>query len=174
MNLPDPEDFWTLLYEGEHRFTEKVFAGRWYGKVYSKGRPRLGRRNKVFTPPNTAKFEAAVKDWYMGQDIGMINYPVKVVITLFDPIPKSAPKWKKALMTLNAIFSTNGDVDNRAKSILDAANEAMLVDDALVNSLTVTRHYDTSEGFHISIYRNGLPVSYVDKLKETYYDNPYG
>ncbi len=144
-----------------------MLNGRYYGKVYSKGRPRFGKGH-AFTPKNTRMFEASVAEWLQGQGVFGITFPVSVEILLYDPMPKSAPKWKKFLMSVGAIYSTVGDVDNRAKSILDAMNEEVLMDDSLINHLSITRVYSEEEGFHLTVKKNGFTPSQVDMLGKAY------
>ena len=142
---------------------ETLVSERFHGKVYSKGRPRFGKGH-AFTPKNTRQFEARVADWLDGLGVGGITFPVSVNIRLYDPIPKSAPKWRRALMAAGVVTSTVGDLDNRAKSILDAMNEGFILDDSLINHLSVSRVYDEDEGFELTVTRNGFSAADIDML----------
>lgn len=145
-----------------------VLDERFYGKVYSKGRPRFSGSGHAFTPKNTRKFEADVSEWMMGLSVSSIAYPVRVQIDLFDKVAKSAKPWYKAFALLGLVTNKVGDIDNRAKGILDAMNVDVLLDDKQVTSLTVTRTYDEDEGFRLRMWRNGFSVKELRVFREVY------
>ncbi len=144
---------------------EVVFSHTWVGKVYSKGRPRFAKGH-AYTPANTRKFEKTLKEWFERYSVEPVWFPCKVEITLYDMIPKSASKKQNWLMENELVYSGVGDVDNRGKSILDAANEVLFVDDKQVIDLQVKRVYDYLSGFRIDVYRAGLSQEEADKLME--------
>lgn len=144
---------------------------RYYGKVYSKGRPRFSG-NHAFTPENTRKFEADVTDWLEGLGVGGILCPVAVKIILYDRIPKTARAADKLLMKAGLVTSTVGDLDNRAKSILDAMNGTLLEDDKQVAKLSIDRKYDYDEGFRLVVSRAGYSVVELDMLRAAYNVRP--
>jgi Holliday junction resolvase RusA-like endonuclease len=129
-------------------------------KLYSKGRPRMTKGGKAFTPKNTRLFEAKVARHFklhLQRCKGKLLYcPVKVVLTLRDPRSKSMPRNDFVLATNELLYSVNGDVDNRAKSILDAANGIIYCDDCQISDLRVHRRYSAVEGFDMSVHRSGL------------------
>ncbi len=146
---------------------ERIFLGIFQGKVYSKGRPRAGRSGHFFTPENTRKFEKEVREWIEGYYKGRpVDYPVAVAITLYDPIAKSDDKFVRWLKLASMVFSGVGDIDNRAKAILDAANEVLFIDDKLVVDLRVMRQYeDDIQGFRLEVRRHGFSAAEVETLK---------
>ena len=69
--------------------------------------------------------------------------PVKACIEIVQAIPKSWSNTKtiKAERGEIAPVSRNGDVDNIAKSILDALNTLAYEDDAQVTTLIISKRY---------------------------------
>jgi Holliday junction resolvase RusA-like endonuclease len=138
--------------------SEVVFLTSYKGKVYSKGRPRFSGTH-AFTPPNTRKFEKAVKEHYKAQNPDIINHGVHVVIRVKDTMPKAMTKFSRVLAKLRLLHSRVGDVDNKAKTILDAANGVLLADDSQINSLHIYREYADVEGFELTMFRSGLSTA---------------
>ena len=141
-----------------------IFEADFYGKVYSKGRPRFSGKGHTYTPANTRKFEKAVKDFLEVENCPYVFHPVRVLITLIDPFPKSMRALEHKLADKGVVFATVGDVDNRAKSILDACNDVLLMDDSQVSSLHVSRQYGLQEGFSIRVCRSGYSKNEVRNM----------
>ena len=101
-------------------------------RAVTKGRPRLGRRRKAFTPPKTIQYEAAVAEaWRQAfpdeqpfdgpcgcRVVIMSNH---IEVTVWELEEPSRPKY------------IQGDTDNYVKSILDALNTVAYVDDKQVH-----------------------------------------
>jgi len=143
---------------------DEIFCAAFVGKVYSKGRPRFGKGH-AFTPKNTRDFEKSVKNWLIGECGEPVDFPCAVEIVLYDPIPKSAPRWLRMYLESEVVFSKVGDIDNRAKAILDAANELIFTDDSLVVDLHVRRHYGPVGGFKMTVRRAGVSAAELDVLR---------
>lgn len=104
-----------------------------YSQVFSirpksKGRPRMTRRGRAFTPKETVEYERSIANAYVGPMFadGLISMKLRFTkegTELFmeqvelDP---EAPKVKGRL---------TGDIDNYAKSVLDALNGVAYTDD---------------------------------------------
>ena len=147
--------------------SQVTYTGRYKGKVYSKGRPRVAATH-TYTPPNTVKFEKAVEEFYEKTGATPVYHPVEVRITLLDRRPKSMTKVRHALADAELLYCSVGDVDNRAKSILDAGNGVLFGDDGQVTNLTVRRRYaveGTEEGFSISVIRSGLSEAEIQNVQ---------
>jgi Holliday junction resolvase RusA-like endonuclease len=106
-------------------------------KVVSKGRPRLGRRRKAFTPPKTVEFEARVAELYAraSHSRNHGNGPLGVEIEIHkdgfwvDIFPLEC--------SVRPVGIT-GDVDNYVKSILDGLNTVAWGDDKQIELFTVS------------------------------------
>ena len=111
-----------------------------------KGRPRAavrGRHATLYTPKKTADYEAAVsriaKEAMSGDPL---EGPVKVTIIAYFTFPKSRSKRDRAEMRNGLVPCLNrADVDNLAKSILDAMNGIVYLDDRQVTRLLVEKYY---------------------------------
>ena len=105
-----------------------------------------GRR--AYTPKKTKDYEQKVRqafsDAYHG-DIPVYaeGVPVIASIRVIQAVPKSWSKKKReeALANQLAPTSRNGDLDNIAKSILDALNECVYADDCQVTTLIISKRY---------------------------------
>ena len=130
------------------------------GAAVPKQRPRISGR-RAYTPKKTKDYEckvrAAFSDAYHG-DIPVYaeNTPVRAVIEVIQVIPKSWSKKKReaALSGTVAPISRNGDLDNIAKSILDALNECVYHDDAQVTTLIVSKRYGEAPRAVIRFYED--------------------
>lgn len=117
------------------------------GAAVPKQRPRLGGRT-AYTPKKTRDYEERVRMAFRSSyrdavpvfDAGV---PVRAYIEVIIPIPKSWSNRKHIAAERGEIVPTsrNGDVDNYAKSILDALNGLMYEDDSQVTTLYVTKKY---------------------------------
>lgn len=143
---------------------DNLFAGFFTGKVYSKGRPIVTKRGHAFTPANTRKFEKAVRDWLTTLNVEFIFCPIEVTIELLEPKAKSMTGTKLRLAELGAVFSTVGDVDNRAKAILDGSEGELFLNDSQISNLTVSRQYADTEGFYIAVTRSGYSANEVENI----------
>ena len=71
------------------------------------------------------------------------DVPVRICITVHQAIPKSWSKKKQAQAMQGEIvpLSRNGDIDNIAKSIMDALNGFAYEDDCQVVRLEISKQY---------------------------------
>ena len=117
------------------------------GPAVPKQRPRMGGR-RAYTPKKTKDYEckvrAAFSDAYHG-DIPVYaeNTPVRAVIEVIQGVPQSWSKKKREAALRNSVAPTsrNGDLDNIAKSILDALNQCVYHDDCQVTTLVISKRY---------------------------------
>lgn len=96
-----------------------------------KGRPRLGRRGRVFTPEKTLQAEALVRGAWDGPTF-------------------EGPVWISIMFTTTEIHITvgemetansklRGDVDNYVKTVMDGLNGAAWIDDKQVHHIEATK-----------------------------------
>lgn len=130
------------------------------GTAVPKQRPRMGGR-RAYTPKKTKDYECRVRqafsDAYHG-DIPVYkeNVPVRAVIEVIQGVPQSWSKKKReaALVGKLAPTSRNGDLDNIAKSILDALNECVYHDDCQVTTLVISKRYGEEPRAVIRFYED--------------------
>ena len=117
------------------------------GKAQAKQRPKFNRfSGRAYTPKQTVSFENWVKDCYFRSISSIDNKPtdkpLKVAITMYVEIPQSKSKKQKEKMLTGEIKPiVKPDVDNVAKSILDALNGIIYLDDKQVVDLRVRKQY---------------------------------
>ena len=118
-----------------------------YGAAVPKQRPRISG-NRAYTPKRTKDYEERVLEEFRSSYRGFFpafgkDTPVRICISIYQEIPKSWSKKKRLQAELGEIvpLSRNGDVDNIAKSILDALNGFAYEDDCQVTTLIITKQY---------------------------------
>ena len=118
-----------------------------HGTAVPKQRPRISGR-RAYTPKRTKDYEGRVLDAFRSSYSGFYpafgkDTPVSVEIRIGQAIPKSWSRKKQLQAELGEIvpLSRNGDVDNIAKSILDALNGFAYEDDCQVVRLKITKSY---------------------------------
>jgi len=131
--------------------------------VVAKERPRLGKGGRMYTPPDTVKFEKRVKNWARKLDMPKVYYPIRVSIVILDPCDDMH---LIAHSYAGLVYNHKNDIDNCAKAILDGLNKVAFDDDKQITQLNVSRRYEAEPGFELSISRNGLSKNeYVNFLK---------
>jgi len=107
----------------------------------SKGRPRFsGKSGTAFTDKGTADAEREIRKQVVTMGTRTFTRPIEVNIECLFKTPQKLEK---------PIPRT--DVDNMAKLVLDALQPTTIENDALVQTLTVSKRYSTNEGFVVRI-----------------------
>ena len=117
------------------------------GAAVPKQRPRISGR-RAYTPKRTKDYEERVLEAFRSSYRGFYpafgkDTPVWVCIHIIQAIPKSWSKKKRLQAEAGEIcpLGRNGDIDNIAKSILDALNGFAYEDDCQVTTLIITKQY---------------------------------
>ncbi len=126
-----------------------------------KGRPRFSKVGgfvRSYTPKKTSDYEAQVKS--IAQS-AMTREPLETPLAAFLyfrlPIPRSYPKKRiAACLSGSERPIKKPDLDNLAKSVLDALNGVVYLDDSQLVSLHITKVYDHNPGVDIMV-REELP-----------------
>lgn len=126
-----------------------------------KGRPKfskIGGFVRTYTPKKTSDYEAQVKA--IAQN-AMTREPLETPLSAFLyfrlPIPRSYPKKRvAACLSGSERPIKKPDLDNLAKSVLDALNGVVYKDDSQLVSLHITKVYDHNPGVDIMV-REELP-----------------
>lgn len=116
------------------------------GKVQAKQRPRFNGKF-TYTPAQTKNYENWVKLSFINQypNFKPLENELAVSIKAYFEIPKSVSKKKREQMLNGNIRPTiKPDLDNIAKSILDALNKLAYLDDKQIVLLKVEKFYDVS------------------------------
>lgn len=133
------------------------------GECRGKMRPKasaFGGHTKVYTPKEQVEYENWVRlcfcEKYPDAKPFERDVPLSVSIIINKAIPTSFSKKKIALALSGDIRpTTKVDVDNGAKSILDALNEIAYKDDAQIVELTVSKNYATEASTFVVIGQYG-------------------
>lgn len=108
----------------------------------AKGRPRMTRAGRPYTPAKTAAYEKDLKSFLM-RDIGdqaPMTGALDVRISFVISRPKSVSAKKRALPMVKP------DIDNLAKAVMDAANGILWEDDAQICRLRLEKTYSWEAG----------------------------
>jgi len=118
-----------------------------FGTPVPKGRPRFSGRGgfiRTYTPEKTRVWEDVVAQSAreaMGSS-PPVEWPVAMSIRVSLPIPKSWSKTKQAQAEQGDILPINKqDLDNHAKSVMDACLDILYLDDGQVIDLHVNKRY---------------------------------
>lgn len=119
------------------------------GEIVGKERPRVNMyTGRVYTPGKTKDYEFLVQQYFKMkyQRYEMLEGRLSINIIAYLKIPKSTSKAKVEEMLENKISPTKKpDVDNIAKSILDAMNNFVFKDDNQVSKISVEKRFALEE-----------------------------
>lgn len=117
------------------------------GPAVPKQRPRISGRT-AYTPKKTRDYEERVRNAFRSsypvtEPVYPAGIPVRATIQVIQQIPKSWSNTKTIKAERGEIVPTsrNGDLDNIAKSILDALNGVVYDDDCQVTLLIISKKY---------------------------------
>ena len=126
------------------------------GKIVGKERPRVNLYSgMVYTPTKTKDYETLVQQYFKMKypNVTELTGRVGIDIVAYLSIPKSTPKKNIPDMLDNKVSPTKKpDIDNIAKSILDAMNKFIIHDDNQVSKISIEKRYGEEEKVHIRIY----------------------
>lgn len=119
------------------------------GQADGKARPRMTRRGRVYSPPDTHGFSDKIKVEALAAGITEMTGPVSLGIHVHRAMPKSASKKRKALIDKTWCVS-KPDIDNVFKSAMDALTGIAWKDDTQVTRIAGGRwwsqeHYTVIE-----------------------------
>lgn len=121
-----------------------------------KGRPRfskIGGFVRTYTPKKTADYESLIKTQAQAaMTTEPLESPVAVYLYFRLPIPRSYPK-KRSKACLEGLerHSKKPDLDNLAKSVTDALNGVIYLDDSQIVSLHLTKVYSAVPGVDVMV-----------------------
>jgi Holliday junction resolvase RusA-like endonuclease len=127
------------------------------GPPHGKGRPRFRRFGnfvQTYTDAKTKSYETLVKEAAikaMGSS-PPLEGPVKLDLIIRLPVPKSYPK-KRSMACLNGSEwpTKKPDWDNVAKSVADAMNDIVFLDDTQIVIARVVKTYSAEAGVDVQV-----------------------
>jgi len=114
-----------------------------------KERPRYTKNGHIYISPEQFDHEHAIRKAWIekwGMEPVASGCPVAVIVSFSKPLPKSIKEPRPWIL--------KPDVDNLAKSVLDALNGVAYVDDQQIVTLNATKqsqHRDTAAGIRITV-----------------------
>jgi Holliday junction resolvase RusA-like endonuclease len=123
------------------------------GPPVAKGRPRMTRTGRAYTPAKTRAAEGYMRHAIAAQaGQPMLQGALDVSVIAMLPIPASWSKRKRADAAAGIVRPTGKpDGDNLAKSICDAANGLLWADDGQIVHLTVSKVYSDKPGTVLTV-----------------------
>lgn len=123
------------------------------GKPQGKQRPRHTKRGITYTPDVTRNYEKEVAMLYKQNKGELLEGHLKLVIEAYYPIPASAKKSDKVLMSNNIVRPTKKpDIDNVIKIIMDGLNGVAYNDDTQIVCVVANKYYSYEPRVEVSIY----------------------
>lgn len=118
------------------------------GEPVGKGRPRLGKHGRVYTPDRTRNAERAVGLAWWAPMIGE-GIPVAVKVTAFYRRPLDHLRSNGELTAKGQrlpVPMRTPDLDNVVKLVLDGLNGIAFADDKQVQSIEALRYWERGDG----------------------------
>ena len=153
-------DFITRISSSITKDNKKELYFNVIGKFQAKQRPRFNGKF-AYTPKETRSYENLVRckaeDAMIKNNLSIFTGPLTAEIEVLFETPKSASKKMIKNIEENKEYPTKKpDVDNIAKTILDALNKIVYEDDSQVVDLIVHKVY--------GIYGTGVNVLIKEKI----------
>jgi len=127
------------------------------GPPHGKGRPRFRRFGnfvQTYTDAKTKSYETLVKEAAtkaMGSS-QPLEGPVKLDLIIRLPVPKSYPKKRSEACLNGSEWPTKKpDWDNVAKSVADAMNDIVFLDDTQIVIARVVKTYSAEAGVDVQV-----------------------
>lgn len=131
------------------------------GEPVAKGRPRMGRGGRVYTPDSTRQAERRIARAWWAPPIEA-DTPVQVIIEAHMKRPAAHYKKNGELTALGKrlpVPMKRPDLDNVVKLVLDALNTVAYVDDAQVQIIMARRQWAAQQGEGLRIVVRPVPLS---------------
>jgi len=127
------------------------------GKPTQWQRRVVSKRGFSFMPKEVTAYKSLVVDAYIQATHRTQQKPhdgpVAMVIKSYWPIPKSRPKWWKALAAFETVaYTKTPDHDNVLKLIGDALNHVAYADDRLIYSSACQMFYSERPHLEVCLY----------------------
>lgn len=112
------------------------------------GRPRFSKYSGAYKSKKDIEYENLIKDSFLKVAEGFepSKRPVSIHIEAMYKLAKSLPKYvvdEVTYRTCDYVPQSKPDVDNIAKSVLDALNGVAYIDDKQVYNLNCAKYFDT-------------------------------
>ena len=123
------------------------------GKPIAKGRPRMGRNGRVYTPERTRGAEESLQ-WALREGCPVpLEGPLEMEVTFSFRYPKSWPKAKREAVEegTHPWYNRRPDLDNLLKLLTDAGNGVLWKDDTQVVAVDATKEYSIEDSTFVVV-----------------------
>lgn len=126
-------------------------------ELRGQGRPRFSKYSGAYKDKKDIEYEKLIRECFLKEtkDIKPSERPVCICIESFYKLPKQTPKYVKEELKENLydyVPQSKPDIDNVAKSVLDALNGVAYIDDKQIHDLCCNKNYDiTSETDYLEV-----------------------
>lgn len=123
------------------------------GNPVGKARPRVTRKGITYTPKKSRDYEKKIQQAFLKAhpDFVPTANPIQMQIFAYYPIMKSWSKKKKELALQQQIVCGKPDLDNVGKSVLDALNKILYVDDKQITDLVLHKEFSLTPRVEVKI-----------------------
>ena len=113
-------------------------------KAIPKGRPRLSRFGRAFTPKKTQDFEEIIRDHSRAimNDLDVIDTMISVSVSFTFKQPNKPSR----------AYPSKGDLDNFLKAVLDGMNGIVFFDDVQITHIEASKKYGEFDLIDIKIF----------------------
>ena len=119
------------------------------------GRPRFVKRGafvQTYDPKTSKEFKQTLKKLAIQQSPTLSESALEVSIVFYMSIPKSKPKkWRERAARNEEKCTVHKDLDNLAKSVLDALTGAMWKDDSQIVTLKLYKVYSDEPKIELEV-----------------------
>lgn len=128
------------------------------GEIKTKQRPRaamIGGHARIYTPKDTLYYENYIKAMYQEkyQDFNFGNKPIALTVKCYFKANQEMAKHTNQTTIMDIPCKTHKDLDNIAKTVMDALNGVAFYDDKQITDLRAFKEYTLdSERLEISIF----------------------
>lgn len=125
------------------------------GRPVPKARPVVPKKGRPYTRKSTLKYEQKVREAYRASSnpAYMAGEALSADLRFYFKVPKNTTKKQWAELIQHPWYTKKKDLDNLAKSVLDALNGVAYADDSQIACLYLSKVYDiSSKGERVEIY----------------------
>ena len=128
------------------------------GEPVAKGRPRMTRQGRAYTPKRTASAETYARQMMVAQaGQPLLQGPLDVEIVVVMGIPQSWKGRTRADAVAGLVRPTKRpDADNFGKLYGDAGNGILWHDDSQICGLTISKCYGEKPGVLLTVRGQGI------------------
>ncbi len=98
--------------------------------------------HQYYTDKKMAAYQSSIQWTAKAAGATLLTGPIRLLIQVYLPIPKSFTQ-KQRIEALNRVSRPmpKGDIDNIAKTVMDALNKIAYPDDRAVTDLAISRYF---------------------------------